>query len=319
MRGVGAARAGGTTPTVHGRDRRRRRIAIAIAQPGADRRTDDGAFSVPSPSASPVPCAPSPTPSADWTEVPVDEQDQIEPSSVRRPSQVLESCIGKLFVEGTDDKPVRYRHTVTCNDPSAVVKHVELEFLSWLPNAKDATPQYDKIEADCPSPGPHCELPPIPLHLPLGHSQWIEICASYNGVMYHGGASAYAQSNQRCSDKFVVNRLVVRYPRIAPPAGVPLPEVPFPDAPFQDCTGKQGTLGCDGRVTTQTFRGRILVAYQQEGWSPPPGVSRSESAGYEAHHVKPLQWGGTNLGSNGIFMVRRDHMRLSEWWRRFDL
>ncbi len=41
------------------------------------------------------------------------------------------------------------------------------------------------------------------------------MCASYNGVMYHGGAAAYAQSNQECSDKFVVNRLAVRYPRIA--------------------------------------------------------------------------------------------------------
>ncbi len=84
--------------------------------------------------------------------------------------------------------------------------------------------------------------------------RWIEICASYNGVMYHGDASAYAQSNQRCSDEFVVNRLVVRYPRIAPPAGVPLPEVPFPDAPFQDCTGKKGTLGCAERVDSAIFR-----------------------------------------------------------------
>ena len=96
--------------------------------------------------------------------------------------------------------------------------------------------------------------------------------------MYHGGASAYAQSNQRCSEKFVVNRLVVRYPRIAPPAGVPLPEVPFPDAPFQDCTGKQGTLGCDDRMDKKTFRSRILFAYQKEGWLPPPGVSRDKGA-----------------------------------------
>ena len=114
----------------------------------------------PSPSASPAPCAPSPSPSADWTEDPVDQQEQIEPSSVRRPSQVLESCIGKLIVENPDDKPVRYRHTVTCNDPSAVVKHVELEFLSWLPNAKDATPQYDKVEADCPPRGRIANCPP---------------------------------------------------------------------------------------------------------------------------------------------------------------
>lgn len=273
----------------------------------------------PSPSASPAPCAPSPSPAADWTEEPVDQQEQIEPSSVRRPHQVLESCIGKLIVENQGDKPVRYRHTVTCNDPSAVVKHVELEFLSWLPNAKDATPQYDKVEADCPTAGPHCELPAIPLHLPLGHSQWIEICARYNGIMYHGGASAYAQSNQRCSDKFVVNRLAVRYPRIAPPAGVPLPEVPFPDAPFQDCTGKKGTFGCDDRMETKTFRGQVLVAYQEEGWLPPPGVSRDLGSGYDAHHVKPLNWGGRNLGSNGIFLLRRDHERFSAWWRRFDL
>ncbi len=134
---------------------------------------------------------------------------------------------------------------------------------------RTATPQYDKIEADCPTPGPRCNFPSIPLHLPLGHSQWIEICASYNGVMYHGGASAYAQSNQRCSDKFVVNRLVVRYPRIAPPAGVPLPEVPFPDAPFQDCTGKQGTLGCDSRGSSRTFRSPTPEAYQKQGWLPP--------------------------------------------------
>lgn len=52
-----------------------------------------------------------------------------------------------------------------------------------------------------PDPGPSCELPAIPLNLPLRHSQWIQICVSCNGLMYHGGASAYAQSNQRCSDK----------------------------------------------------------------------------------------------------------------------
>ncbi len=113
----------------------------------------------PSPSASPVPCAPSPSPAADWTEQPVDQQEQIEPSSVRHTSQVLESCIGHLSLENQDDRPVRYHHEILCADASAVVKHVELEFLSWATSAKDATPQYDKVEADCPTLGPAATSP----------------------------------------------------------------------------------------------------------------------------------------------------------------
>ena len=93
----------------------------------------------------------------------------------------------------------------------------------------------------------------MPLQLPLGHSQWIEICARYNGVMYHGGSTASAESNQQCSEKFVVNR-------------------------------RDGNAG-----------------------------------NYEAHHVKPLQWGGMNLGSNGMFLPPQDHLRFSKWWNRFDL
>lgn len=271
------------------------------------------------PSPSPAPCAPSPMPSANWTEIPVDEQERIEPSSVRRISQVLESCIGHLSIENQDDRPVRYHHEVACADPSAVVRHVELEFLSWRTSAKDGAPQYDKVEADCPTPGPRCNLPSIPLHLPLGHSQWVRICASYNGVMYHGGAAAYAQSNQECSDKFVMNRLAVRYPRIAPPVGVPLLEVPFPDAPFRDCTGQKGAGGCAERITSSAFRALILDAYPKQGWSAPPNVTRTFGAGYEAHHIKPLQWGGQNVGSNGILVLRADHLKLNTWWRNFDV
>jgi hypothetical protein len=250
----------------------------------------------------------------------VNQQEQIEPSSARRrPSQVLQSCIGSLIMEDKDDKPVRYRHTITCADPSSVVQHVKFEFLSWRTSAKDATPQYDSIEADCPNPGPHCEIPSIALHLPLGHSQWIEMCASYNGLIYHGGAAAYAQSNQRCSEKFVVNLAIVRYPRIAPPAGVPLPEIPFPDAPFYDCTAAKGTPNCDGRMNSATFRGLTLAAYKLQGWFPPPGVSRPAGAGYETHHIKPLQWGGRNVGANGIFIPVPDHERFTTWWRKFDV
>jgi hypothetical protein len=274
------------------------------------------------PTASPTPappCAPSPSPSPNWVEDPADDQEQIEASAARRPRQVLETCKGLLIMEDQDDKPVRYGHTIRCADPSAVVKQVKFEFESWRTSAPNATPEYDNIEVDCPHPGPSCDIPSIPLHLPLGHSQWIEICASYSGIMYHGGAAAFAQSNQQCSDKFVVNTEIKRYPRLAPPTGVLLREIPFPDPPFRDCTGKKGTDGCSPRLRSGPFRVITLKAYSQQGWTPPAGVTPDAGAGYDVHHIKPLQWGGTNAGANGIIIAPTDHHKLNDWWNHYDV
>ena len=94
----------------------------------------------------------------------------------------------------TNDEPVRYRHSVTCVDPAALVKPVKFEFWSFLiSSAKDTVARYDKVEAHAPIRGQRTEVPSIPLHLPLGHSQWSKMCASYSGLMYHGGAVAFAR------------------------------------------------------------------------------------------------------------------------------
>ena len=90
----------------------------------------------------------------------------------------------------------------------------------------------------------------------------------------------------------------VMYPQIQP-TRTDYPTVPFPSPPFARC--------CDDR---QTFRSDVESLYRARGWSFPPSP-------YQAHHIKPLAWGGNNDTSNGVLLGETTHGLYTRWWTAF--
>jgi hypothetical protein len=88
------------------------------------------------------------------------------------------------------------------------------------------------------------------------------------------------------------------YPQIQP-TRTDYPTVPFPLAPFAKC--------CDASAS---FRSDVQSLYTSKGWSFP-------SNPYEAHHIKPIAWGGNNNTSNGVLLGSTTHGLFTRWWTAF--
>jgi hypothetical protein len=92
------------------------------------------------------------------------------------------------------------------------------------------------------------------------------------------------------------------YPRIRPPQPWRLEMVPFPDGPpwirqFHH---------------NKTFLSDLRAEYIKNGWTIPTGQR------VQAHHIKPLSWGGTHDVSNGVFLDSPDHNQFTKWWLKFN-
>ena len=72
-----------------------------------------------------------------------------------------------------------------------------------------------------------------------------------------------------------------------------------------------------GLIRAETFRDY----YEAQLWPIPPNVSPS----YDAHHILPLAWGGSNDPTNGVFLTNgkligtNQHAQFSAWWCGFSI
>lgn len=88
------------------------------------------------------------------------------------------------------------------------------------------------------------------------------------------------------------------YPQITP-TRKDLPKVPFPPGPYVRCC-----------IRSKSFRSDLIYYYQSSGWKIPPFA--------EAHHIKPIAWGGNNdYQYNGVFLGRNTHQLFTSWWAGF--
>jgi hypothetical protein len=89
--------------------------------------------------------------------------------------------------------------------------------------------------------------------------------------------------------------------------------VPFPDGPFYYCPASAQTP-----CLTESERAKLKGILRKAGAVPP--------AGFQAHHIHPVAWCGTNDPGNGVFLPAftadgneynlKSHSRFDVWWAR---
>jgi hypothetical protein len=89
--------------------------------------------------------------------------------------------------------------------------------------------------------------------------------------------------------------------------------VPFPDGPFYYCPSS-----ASAPCLNETERAKLKDILREAGAVPP--------AGFQAHHIHPVAWCGTNDAGNGVFLPafaadgneynKKTHSRFNVWWSR---
>jgi hypothetical protein len=136
--------------------------------------------------------------------------------------------------------------------------------------------------------------------------------------------TGYETSNQACAnsanDQFVVNDRRVLYPRLIGTGYAP-GIIPFPfKSAFLDCTSNNPAPSPNCVAERGNFRSNLISFYQTTaGYAAPSPI-----ANYDAHHVLPLAWGGTNTNSNGVLVANGKaainvHKIFNAWWCYFSL
>lgn len=120
-----------------------------------------------------------------------------------------------------------------------------------------------------------------------------------------------------------INDRDVPYPLVLVDGYGYVPDPVMIEQHFQDCTkrgGQQGAAGCSGTVK---FRAILKNWYEVSDRLIPPGALGNPPI-YDAHHILPLMWGGTNQGVNGVFLTNHLtptdlHQTFTTWWCGFSL
>ena len=89
--------------------------------------------------------------------------------------------------------------------------------------------------------------------------------------------------------------------------GPGLTAVPFPLPDF--FPNNSSELGTP--ALRRQFREDLIDFYTVNGWTIPVSV---DGGSIEAHHVKPLSFGGDNEMSNGVLLPNQLHQRFTAWW-----
>lgn len=91
----------------------------------------------------------------------------------------------------------------------------------------------------------------------------------------------------------------VMYPEIKP-TRTDMPRVPYYGPPYSVIATRNNTFASD-----------LRTYYNSQGWTIPPSP--------EAHHIKPLSWGGdNNQRLNGVFLGPATHRLFTNWWLQFN-
>ncbi|MFK0734827.1 MAG: hypothetical protein ACFKPT_15225 [Gloeotrichia echinulata GP01] len=88
------------------------------------------------------------------------------------------------------------------------------------------------------------------------------------------------------------------YPFIKPTRG-DMPIVQFPDPPYVERVPRAAN-----------FADELRKIYVAKNWTIPSDP--------EAHHIKPIAWGGGNdVSANGVFLGKATHQLFTTWWASF--
>jgi hypothetical protein len=200
----------------------------------------------------------------------------------------------KISSEQTNSSPptMNYRSSLTCSVGKPV------SFVLTLRNSNVNFPDTQKYigpnNFSCPPASLSCSTPNYSRVIDKTQHLWI-----YSGVNILGSNGlVYTVPNGTMTIRTYNNRGSA-YPLIKPTRS-DMSVVPFPvDPPYVDSVPRD-----DG------FRTRLEQLYGTNNWVIP-----SDS---QAHHIKPLAWGGSNdVQTNGVFLGTATHNLFTSWWANF--
>ena len=98
--------------------------------------------------------------------------------------------------------------------------------------------------------------------------------------------------------------------------GVTSQQVPWPPPRFFPCSKK---LPANSACTSPSagFRDAIISMYADEHWPLTLNTDGRVPNDWEAHHIKPRSWGGSNNPDNGVLLFKKDHVLFTNWWNEF--
>ena len=123
--------------------------------------------------------------------------------------------------------------------------------------------------------------------------------AAIGGVI---GGIGYGIGRSGGTSKPIVNSRGIPYPEVDVPG---YGKVPFPDPPYTPNNSSS---------RAQEFTNALKKAFQN--WWKNQGLPWPEGE-VNIHHVKPLQYGGTNTFENLVPLTRPQHDLFTNWWRYF--
>lgn len=87
----------------------------------------------------------------------------------------------------------------------------------------------------------------------------------------------------------------------------------FPSPSFTVCDDNPALTVPPACPRSPTFLADVTNHYTSVGWTIP---SCPNGVNPQAHHIKPLAWGGGNNVSNGVLLCPDDHLLYTGWWAR---
>lgn len=283
-----------------------------------------------SPSPSPTP-SPTPTPHL-WSDGSVTPPNiyaeagvnaaPVAASTRRANFGSMETCSGMFHVGLAPSGRLQYWNDVRCIDPKAVIETADFYFYSYDVQNPTVLAKFTEVKQQCQLVGPVCSTPNQDFPLPLGRSQKIEFYVFYTGHDEYGPN----QSNQQGpSDKYVLNDQIQPYPKVFAtgymgPNNSGLVGFPVPPPQFVYCRRQAGVPPCAQR--SGSFRKRLEDHYIKNSWILP--YASGSKSDYDAHHIQPVEWGGSNDPGNGVFLTNvrtatNQHYQFTSWWCNFSL
>lgn len=113
-------------------------------------------------------------------------------------------------------------------------------------------------------------------------------------------------------DTWVYNDAGAAYPVVQSPrfSNLRAGAVPFPLVPYPACPGSPSCPPISTSTLRRRFRTDLISFYTNRSYPLPQSP-------FQAHHIKPLEWGGDwNAQINGVLLPDPNHRLFTNWWGR---
>ena len=103
------------------------------------------------------------------------------------------------------------------------------------------------------------------------------------------------------------------YPNFNPSSSYVPFQVQFPPGPYDVCP--DGTPTPPSCTRDANFLNNVTNYYTSQGWNVPTAAADCLAGDtIQAHHIKPLRWGGGNDVTNSVLLCSSDHQFYTTWW-----